>query len=272
MPAIAPKYLLDDAQLLDFIARGYHLVEPQAGDFPEGFHASIVAKLDQIKSNPGNGILDAVPELKQIYDNPRVLGPLMSVLGKDVEMDGHRHLHTVKPHTPRSQTWHQDGTNVRHHQTWCCLAMYYPQDVTPEMGPTAVLPGTHLRNAPTDTMSNYGNIKGTEFLTVRAGTVAITHYDLWHAATLSRSDRPRYMLKFLFNRKSAPLVGRPSWRHDAKAADQIIINKTASMVGPIQHYCSDYYKEWELRREMWEWYLGSQEKIEPGAFRTLLSR
>lgn len=265
------KYLLNDAQLLDFIARGYHLVEPVEGEFPAGFHEAISAECSNFKSNPGNSIYERVPALQKIYNSPRVRGALLSILGHDMEMDEHRHLHTVPPGKLVSQTWHQDGTNVRHHQTWVCLAMYYPQDVTPEMGPTAILPGTHFRNAPTDQMANYTNIKGTVYLTVKAGTVAITHFDLWHAATLNRSKTPRHMLKFLFNRKSEPKFGKPSWNHDAVTGRETLREKVPSWVGPINHYCSDYYKEWELRAEMWNWYHGIQTPVPAGGFRTLLS-
>ena len=37
-------------------------------------------------------------------------------------------------------------------------------------------------------------------LTCAAGTVVITHYEIWHRATANRSTRTRYMLKFLFAR------------------------------------------------------------------------
>ena len=40
------------------------------------------------------------------------------------------------------------------------MFLYYPQDVTADMGPTYVVPGTHLYNTPSDMMQNYGNIRG----------------------------------------------------------------------------------------------------------------
>lgn len=280
MPETAPAFagaaslckedLLTDEQVMRFISHGYHLVEPE---FPAGFNEAVLAKLESLdvpRQNPGNGILAAVPELYEVYNHPKVRGALVSLLGEDVRMNQHRHCHVISPGN-QSQGWHQDGTNVRHHQTWTTLAMYYPQDVTPDMGPTAVLPGTHFRNAPTDRMVNYTNIKGTRFLTVKAGTVAITHYDLWHAGTVNRSTRRRYMLKFLFDRQSEPRPGKASWNHDAAGGDKRAQGMVGEMVGPIQHYGSDYYKEWELRREMWEWYMGRPVRMPPGAFKDLLS-
>jgi hypothetical protein len=271
---IEKQHLLTDEQVLAFVNHGYHLVEPAPGMYPAGLHERVLADLDAAvaaKKGMGNSVLDSVPALHEIYGHPAVRGALMSLLGPDMRMNPHRHCHIIQPKHMHSQGWHQDGTNVRHHQVWCVLAMYYPQDVPAEMGPTAILPGSHLRNAPTDRMANYTNIRGARFLTVKAGTVAITHYDLWHAGTLNRTDRPRYMLKFLFDRKSPPTLGEPSWNHDPATAAGLARGKFAEMVGPITHYGSDYYKEWELRRCMWEWLLGKSGHLPPGAFKDMLS-
>ena len=259
----APQ-LLDDDQVLRFVSHGYHLVEP---DLPAEFHAEVCRQLAHVGGGQGNGILDAVPMLADVYDHPAVRGALTSLLGEGYVMNGHRHLHINEPGS-RSQTWHQDGTNVRHHQTWCVLAMYYPHDVALEQGPTVILPGTHFRNAPTERLQTYANIKGQMPLAVDAGTVAITHYDLWHAASLNRTDRPRYMLKFLFDRAEAP--GGPSWNHDPERAEVAAARHVREYVVP-DYYSSDHYKEWELRTEMWRWLLGRPEPVVAGAFKDMLS-
>lgn len=256
--------LLTDEEVGAFIARGYHLVEP---DFPEGFNETVQNEIRFLERNPGNGVLDAVPLLSKVYGHPKIRGALISLLGHDYNMNGHRHLHTNPPGS-RSQGWHQDGTNVRHHQIWTVLAMYYPQEVPPEMGPTVVMPGTHFRNAPTDRLQSYGNLKGQVALTVKAGTVAITHYDLWHAMTLNRTDTPRQMLKFLFDRQSSPTT--PTWDHNPDSADATMRKWISAMVG-VQGYCSDYYKEWELRKEMWLWLTGAKRTVPAGAFKDMLA-
>ncbi|MBM3262236.1 MAG: phytanoyl-CoA dioxygenase family protein [candidate division Zixibacteria bacterium] len=260
--AIQPPVLLTDDQVGGFVARGYHLVEP---DFPKGFNEAVFEDIRRLERHPGNGILDAVPRLYEVYDHPAVRGALISLLGEDYRMNPHRHLHENPPGS-QSQGWHQDGTNVRHHQVWTVLAMYYPHDVPAENGPTVVMPGTHFRNAPTDRLQTYANLKGQVALTVKAGTVAITHYDLWHAMSLNRAATPRYMLKFLFDRQSPPV--RPSWNHSPDA-DKVVRKWITGMVGS-QGYCSDYYKEWELRLEMWRWITGHPTTIPPGAFKDIL--
>lgn len=246
--AAAPILLTDD-EVVSFVIRGYHVVHT---DFPRDFHQAIYEKIGLLDQNPGDGILDAVPELHRIYAHPAVRGALMSLLGPNFRMNSHRHCHMNRPGT-RSQDWHQDSTNVRHHQVRCVLGMYYPQDVTVQMGPTVVLPGTHFRNAPTDRMASYANFREQVVFDVPAGTVAITHYDIWHAASANTSDKMRYMLKFLFDRTEEPSA--PSWKHDpvlaAEAQNRLVFERS------IMCSQSDHYKERGLRQEMWRHLLGA---------------
>lgn len=241
-------YLLTDDQIISFVIHGYHILEV---DFPDGINEMVYDEISQLENNPGDGILDAVPKLYQVYDHPQVRGALVSLLGKDYQMSGHRHCH-INPPGSRSQSWHQDGVNQRHHQVRTVLAMYYPQDVTMDLGPTVIMPGTHFRNAPTDFMATYANLRDQVTLTVKAGTIAITHYDIWHAAARNIGDRNRYMLKFLFNRVSDPV--EPSWNHDPE--------KVASLTSrfAFERACqcsqSDHYKERGLRHKMWNHLLG----------------
>jgi ectoine hydroxylase-related dioxygenase (phytanoyl-CoA dioxygenase family) len=180
-----------------------------------------------------------------------VRGALISLLGADYTMNAHRHCHYTKP-GERGGHWHQDSLNVRHHQIQCVLAMYYPQDVTEEMGPTVVLPGTQYHNTPSSHMGSYMNFKSQVALTVKAGTVAITHYDIWHAWMPNRSKQNRRMLKFLFNRGSAPSA--PSWNH---TADYRFNPLPFSL--PIDGQ-SDAYKHRVMWRSVWDWLHGEQIK------------
>jgi hypothetical protein len=101
-------------------------------------------------------------------------------------------------------------------------------------------------------MATYANFREQVVLTVPAGTVAITHYDSWHAASANRGDRTRYMLKFLFNRDTEPRS--PSWRRDAERAAGLLRRFTFEKA--CQCSQSDHYKERGLRFEMWNHMLG----------------
>ena len=249
--------LLTDEQVMDFIVRGFMILEP---NHRPGLNESIDKALNAMKRNPGNGIFEAVPQLQEIYGHPKVRGALVSLLGPDVKMNAHRHWHSRTP-GPWSQGWHQDGLNERHHQIRCVLGMYYPHDVTLDMGPTVVLPGSHFRNAPTDRMATYCNIRGQVPVVVKAGSIAVTHYDIWHGGTVNRSARTRHMLKFLFNRVSEPEV--PSWNHDPDSASELAARKLAFDVSaPCGQ--SDSYKQIALRNQMWKYLLG-QRQLAPAA-------
>ena len=255
-------YLLNDKQIIDFIIKGYLIVKPT---FKPGFHKSVLSNLDALNitldNNPGNEILTKVPELQELWAHSEVKGIFASLLGNDFAMAAHRHCHLNFPAT-RSQVWHQDGINFRHNTIRKLLGMYYPQTVTKDMGPTALVPGTHFRNAPSDRMATYGNFRAQALATVEAGSILIAHYDIWHAATANTSDKNRYMLKFLFERKSVPVS--PSWDYKFDDLSVEIKRITKERLGPFTLGSnSDWYKERRLRIKMLEYMLGLNIKIEP---------
>jgi hypothetical protein len=240
-------YLLDDAAIVKFIIDGYLLIET---DFPDEFHDAICRQIDAIfekEGNPGDAILDKGADLHQVYQDPRVRGALTSILGMDYAMNGHRHCHYTTSGHPGGH-WHQDSVNMRHHQIERVLAMYYPQDVVEEMGPTIVLPGTQYHNMPSTYMASYMNFKSQVALNVKAGTVAITHYDVWHAWMPNHSGRARRMLKFLFDRTTAPTA--PSWN---AAPDYAFNPNPFSLSIDAQ---SDAYKHRLMWRGVWDWLQG----------------
>ncbi len=245
--AVAQQYLLDDAALVKFIIDGFVLVQT---DFPDEFHETICRQIDAVfekEGNPGDAILDKVPALHEIYAAPQVRGALTSVLGLNYVMNSHRHCHYTTPGHPGGH-WHQDSVNVRHHRIERVLGMYYPQDVVEEMGPTIVLPGTQYHNTPSTYMASYMNFKAQVPLTVKAGTVAITHYDIWHAWMPNRSTRARRMLKFLFDRTEEPTA--PTWQ----AAAEYVFNPNPFSL-PIDAQ-SEAYKHRILWRSVWDWLHG----------------
>ncbi len=241
---LAPPVLLSDAEVEAFIINGYMLVET---DFPAAFHDAICEQIDALfakQGNPGDAILDLVPDLNHLYSHPRVRGALISLLGEDCAMNSHRHCHYTVP-GQRGGHWHQDSLNVRHHRIQRVLAMYYPQDVVEEMGPTVVLPGTQYHNTPSSQMGSYMNFKSQVALSVKRGTVAITHYDIWHAWMPNCSDKNRRMLKFLFDRVSEPTT--PSWNHDPGYQFA-----PAPFSLPYDGQ-SEAYKHRLLWRNVWDW-------------------
>ena len=201
--------LLTDAQVQAYLTNGYITV--QTAHSP-AVHQNIHRQIETLfatEGNPGNDILPKVPDLYQILRDPAVDGALQSLLGPSYLIHPHRHCHH-NPCGSEGQGMHQDSyendQNVRHHRTRWTMAFYYPQDVSLDMGPTAILPATQYYNS-----SEQAYEREELPLCGRAGTVTIVHYDLWHRAMPNASDRDRFMVKFLFTRMGEPRA--PSWDH-----------------------------------------------------------
>lgn len=254
----ATEYLLSDDEMASFVIRGYHFVSPS---LRMGLNDEIYRALGELPSNPGDGVYEAVPQLADVYESPEVIGALTSLLGPGYSMFPHRHCHRNMPGTP-SQLIHQDnlmdlriseGQERKPDRIDLVLAMYYPQDVAKNMGPTAILPGTHVLQAMPDRMASQGNFRDQIVADVPAGTVVILHYDIWHAGTANTSEKIRYMIKFLFQRENSPDV--PSWRHDPQNDEGIRTRLESENPMTLQRSLSA--KQKHLRTRMWNRLAGS---------------
>lgn len=246
LEAIA-EHLLSDEEVASFCARGYHIIKERA---ERELNEVIDRKATALKANPGDGILDAVPELLHVFNRPAVRGPLVSLLGEDMQMDGHRHCHTRQP-TPFSHNWHTDWYEHERGRSdiFRLLALYYPQDVTDEMGPTVIVPGTHVRGAANQALETFANIRKQIPLSMPAGTIVLTHPNIWHGVGPNRSARCRHMLKFVFDRKSPPTT--PSWKHDPAAITRCLNERVTAVSA------NDHTREVKLRRKMWDYLNGN---------------
>ncbi|WP_028551647.1 HEAT repeat domain-containing protein [Paenibacillus sp. UNC451MF] len=233
------KHLLTDEQMLQFITKGYLVLK---NDLPHQLHNSIMNQIYYVlheEGNPGNNILPRVPDIQQLFDTPVVKGALTSVLGSDYYMHPHRHCHYNRPgnQTPGGGTWHKDGywSSFRSHRPWWAMIFYYTHDITEDLGPTAIMPGTQY-------YEKFLDERGETLLpTGKAGTMVLVHFDLWHKASLNVSDLDRYMLKFQFLRLSAPEF--PSWNHQSK--EMIVPEGT-----PAIHM--------NLWQDVWDWLRGDK--------------
>jgi len=88
------------------------------------------------------------------------------------------------------------------------MAMYYPQDVVIEMGPTGIRRGSHHQCYPNDYMPD--RFVFTEqpqhyerSLTCRAGTVVLLHYEIIHRR-MKNTLTDRFMMKLQFKRRVEP--------------------------------------------------------------------
>lgn len=152
--------LLSDAQVQRFILDGF-LILP-VDELGEDFHADFYQAA--MERSPRGIVSDAtdalMPEIGAVLNSPTVRGALQGLLG-----DGYiRHPHSgvsvesveeaAPSAVPIDQGWHRDSywgvQRVHHHRPRWLLCMYYPADVTIDMGPTAIAPGSHYYSLPGD--------------------------------------------------------------------------------------------------------------------------
>lgn len=204
--------LLTDDQVATFVRDGIVVVQSTQ---PTEFHAEMdsrVRRAIEATGNWGNNILAQVPALKAAFDDPAVRGALSAVLGPSYATHTHRFAHLNHPGNPE-QDLHMDShgfssdRHLRHHHPRWAIALYYPHDVTEDMGPTSVVPRSqYYVDAP-----HAGG--GTErSIVAPAGSIAIVNFNIWHRGTTNRSQRPRLMVKFEFERLDEPAA--PAWRNE----------------------------------------------------------
>jgi len=178
--------------------------------------------------NPGTPLAHAYPQdsaLAKLISHAHVAGAIESLVGLDCTVD-HHFLHVTFPpsYIPegapplKSQYTHQDST-IDPRRAFDVQVLYFPAEVTLEMGGTRFVPGTQYRTVSEAAVARYQNIRGQQHAVCPAGTVMIFHMGLWHGGGLNRSDRLRYMFKIrlsptkaqvkLWDRQTAPPSQEP---------------------------------------------------------------
>ncbi len=227
---------LTNKEMYNFIKEGYVVIQP---NLSSEFHNKIRNTIENVfkdEGNPGNNILARIPDINIVFNDPKVSGALESVLGRNYYMHPHRHCHFNAPQS-KGQVLHKDGFSRRRHRTRWILAMYYPQETTVDMGPTAFVPGSQYCN------TEAGGTANKELaLAVPEGSVALVHYDIWHRGTANISNKNRYMVKFLYLRMEEP--DSPSWDCENP---QPVINK-------------------DLCGSIWNWHSGIKTNSEQTAY------
>ena len=229
---------LNETQLQSFIRSGFHTVTPT---LPPDFHTGVHKSLQDLfagHDNPGNEILSRVPVLSDLFSDPAIDGALTSILGADYLIHRHRHCHNHNSGAA-AQDMHKDypvGGNVRDIYPRQVLILYYPQTVTTDMGPTAIQPGSQYGMNPPQVSDEVA-------LCCDAGTVVITHYEIWHRATENLSCYTRFMVKFVGIRTREPEAVISS-------EPQPDFHESLNMDAPGA----------QVRKQVWSWYLSGAAK------------
>ena len=211
--------LLSSVQMASFVARGFLRLDevvpeeinrrfleevgsvPEDGT-PQSFYGHLFTngKVPVVKA--GTPLSEAYPagsSIHRLLDLPEVTGAIHSLVGANPTFD-HHFLHVTFPprfykgNAPKAQQTHQDST-IDPRSAFDVQIMYFPHDVSPEMGGTRFVPGTHLRVVSEASIGRYQNITGQQHVVCKAGTLLFMHMGIWHGGGANNSDQPRFMFK-----------------------------------------------------------------------------
>ncbi len=196
----ARKYLLNSMQMAHFVTKGYLRFDEL---IPKKLNKAIMKEIDagQVKPEVAGTPLSqcylppsAVGEMLRL---PQVQGIIESLVGTDPLFD-HQAVHVREPNEDSAQYLHGDSTiDIR--MAFDIQLMYFPHDVTPDMGGTLILPGSHFRRINEMDIARYQNFLGQIQTVCKAGTLLVVHHGIWHCGRQNKSSKVRYMFKVRLN-------------------------------------------------------------------------
>ncbi len=197
---------LSTNEMAKFVARGYLMFEgltpPELTE--QYLTESTGAGVAEVPAGtPLSAAYAPGTALRGLVDTPAIRGILDSLVGADPVVDHHfvhltlgreqREAFGMKDTFP-SQHWHQDST-IDTRAGFDVQIMWYPHEVTLEMGGTRYLPGSHLRVVSEAAIGRYQNIRGQRHVVCPAGSLLVLHHGMWHGGGSNRSETTRHMIK-----------------------------------------------------------------------------
>lgn len=196
----AREHLLTSVQMAHFVAHGALRMDAVVPDEMNAEGRETLAA--GVPGSPhGTSVEDAYPEgsfPRRLIELPQVAGAIHSLVGPAPTIDHHA-VHVRQAHEGKAQPLHGDAIIDVRLEAFDIQLMYYPADVTLEMGGTLSVPGSHLRRTNESDTGRYQNLRGQTRLVCPAGTVMLLHHGIWHGGRRNDSDTARYMFKIRFN-------------------------------------------------------------------------
>lgn len=210
---VARGFLRMDAAVTDdinaaFLAEMGEIAPPVPGKKLLWTYFEMMARAGVPEVAAGTPLADAYPRgsaLARLLEVPVLAGAVRSLVGEAPVFD-HHFLHVTFPPAYHeasggenlSQHLHQDST-IDPRRAFDIQIMYYPHEVTRDMGGTRFLPGSHLRKVSEAAIARYQNIRGQEHMVCKPGTLLFLHSGIWHGGGVNHSDRTRTMFKIRIN-------------------------------------------------------------------------
>ena len=132
----------------EFTYRGMAILAPEQLGIPLSVHEELYKqeKTAHDAKQPINP--QSIPALQQVLAAPGLIAAINTLIGEDWAIVPYTH-NAPFCSGAHDQQWHKDdngpynGRKMRHHHSVQMEMIYYPEDVTPEMGPTATIPYAH---------------------------------------------------------------------------------------------------------------------------------
>ncbi len=138
-------YTTPDRLITDFASRGIVILAPEDLGISAEVHKRVYDFEKKALSEKKRVTTGIIPDVLEILNAPGLVSACDQLAGKNWAIVPFTH-NAVFTSGPRDQHWHKDDNGPynsrkqRHHQAVQLEMLYYPQDVTLKMGPTATIP------------------------------------------------------------------------------------------------------------------------------------
>ena len=274
---------MTDTEVMEFSKRGFLVLE---GIVPPEIDLKTLAYLDAFYETQPPDLPERTATIptdlfskgwfrNNVVLHPKVTGVLRSLLGKDFTLPEFLSNHRIRCPMPadvpgqKSHLWHRDGAggggvpglervdfskrdSLNGAQN-CLQVFYYPQDVPLVLGPTELVPGSHLIQGQGQyevdyflgLLDDHRNVANSYFQVAPAGSITITCYSIWHRRPASTGVGIRNNLKYRYSRTVRP-------RHDWTAVSGF------RMPGPGQGMDAGSDRDIADAADMFAWLSGGE--------------
>jgi ectoine hydroxylase-related dioxygenase (phytanoyl-CoA dioxygenase family) len=126
----------------------------------------------------------------RLVTSPRLLECVRTVIGDDLQLIDTIGME-IGPASGLERAWHVDLPFFTYPACLSAIAGVYLTDMTPEMGPLYLVPGSHEWERSPEPSEKGVPLDGEVEIAVPAGSAVVFNSQLWHTGTRNTTERPR---------------------------------------------------------------------------------